>query len=425
MLRRSGLASVACATMLLFQGSVVRSQDMLMDHGDMQPDSTPEFHWGASGILFGTRQSPTIDNRPLKEGYLSQPMLMGSAQFPRYDLSLTATLNFEGLTLTRGELNPGISGEGYVDRRHPHTYMHEVVAIWQHSLAERARLSFTAGKGFASFGTDDPMVRPLVRYPLNHHLAQILERAVVAGAVNFGPVAVELSRFNGDEPESPSDFPNSDRLFDSWAGRATAYYRDVLEVQGSFASVVSPEVAAGGGLDQKKWSASARYASGSAYGLAEVAHTQETESGRDAFEFLTMLAEGSVTRARATLSARVEQTDRPEEERSADPFRTPRPESDLSILGRTRWIVMTVNASREFTVSKARLSPFVEVGRANVKSLDRFSVFDPATFYASNTMWSLSAGIRFGFGMIHNRMGRYGAALQKGAMKMDDMDMGQ
>ncbi|MEO7367418.1 MAG: hypothetical protein ABIZ36_05645 [Gemmatimonadaceae bacterium] len=425
MLRRSGLALVACATMLLFQGPVVLSQGMMMDHGDMQTDSTPEFHWGASGILFGTRQSPTIDTRMLNEGYLSQPMLMGSAQFPRYDLSLAATLNFEGFTLTRGELNPGISGEGYVDRRHPHTYVHEVAATWQHSLAERARLSITAGKGFASFGTDDPMVRPLVRYPLNHHLSQILERAVVVGTVNYGPVAVEVSRFNGDEPESPSDFPNSNRLFDSWAGRATAYYRDFLEFQGSFASVVSPEVAAGGGLDQKKWNASVRHASPFSYGLAEVARTQETESGRDAFEFLTILAEGSVSRARATLSARVERTDRPEEERTSNPFRTPRPETDLSILGRTRWTVMTVNVSRGFVISKATLSPFVEVGRAHVESLDRFSVFDATTFYGSNPMWSLSAGMRFGFGMIHNRMGRYGAALPKRAMKMDDMDMGQ
>lgn len=396
-----------------------------MDHGSMPADSTPKFSGGASGILFGTRQSPAVDNRTLTEGYLSQPMLMGSAEFPRYGVELSATLNFEGLTLNRGELNPGISGEGYIDRRHPHTYLHEVVGTWQRSVSARARLSVTAGKGFAPFGTDDPMVRPLVRYPLNHHLAQILERAIVVGAVGYGPVGAELARFNGDEPESPSDFPNSDRLFDSWAGRVTAHFRDVLEIQGSFASVVSPEVAVGGGLDQKKWSASARYESSPFYGLAEIAHTQELESNRDAFEFQTMLAEGSFTRARATLSARVERTERPEEERTADPFRTPRPESDLSILGRTRWTVMTVNASREFSLLKVRVSPFVEVGRAHVASIDNFSVFDPLTFYGSTVMWSLSAGVRFGLGMVHHRMGRYGVALPRGAMKMGDMDMGQ
>ena len=56
---------------------------------------------------------------------------------------------------------------------------------------DATRLSLTAGKGFAPFGTDDPMSRPVLRYPVNHHLAQILERAVaigrsIAGAVTAG-----------------------------------------------------------------------------------------------------------------------------------------------------------------------------------------------------------------------------------------------
>ena len=418
------LALAACVLLLFAFNTVTDAQDMEMDHS-MSADTVPKFHGGASGILFGNRQSPSIGNRTLTEGYLSQPMLMGTAEFPRYGIELGGTLNFEGLTLERGELNPGISGEGYIDRRHPHTYLHEMVGTWTRQVGTNARFSITAGKGFAPFGTDDPMVRPFVKYPLNHHLAQILERAIVLGAVSYGPIAAELARFNGDEPESPSDFPNSSRLFDSWAGRLTAHIKDVAEIQGSFASVVSPEVAAGGGLDQKKWSASARYESGAYYGLAEFAHTQELESNRDAFAFQTMLAEGSVTRNAFSFSARAERTERPEEERTADPFRTPRPESDLSILGRTQWTVLTANLSREFVVSKVRLTPFAEVARAHAKSLDRFPVFDPRTFYGSDVLWSLSAGFRFGVGMMHHRMGRYGAALPAGAMNMGDMDMGQ
>ena len=37
-------------------------------------------------------------------------------------------LNLEGLTLSRGELDLGEWGEGFVDRRHPHTYLHELMA---------------------------------------------------------------------------------------------------------------------------------------------------------------------------------------------------------------------------------------------------------------------------------------------------------
>ncbi len=35
--------------------------------------------------------------------------------------------NLEGATIPGGELAPGNWGEGFVDRRHPHTYVHELV----------------------------------------------------------------------------------------------------------------------------------------------------------------------------------------------------------------------------------------------------------------------------------------------------------
>ena len=388
--------------------------------------ATAQIFAGANGILVGTRVSPAINNRDLTEGYLSQPMLMGEALFPGYGVELSGTINLEGVTLKRGELNPGIYGEGYIDRRHPHTYVHEVVATWKRDLGDGKALSATAGKGFAPFGTDDPMSRPFVKYPVNHHLAQILERAIVVGAVRAGPVSLELARFNGDEPQSPSGLPNSNRLFDSWSGRLTGRFWTGSEVQGSFASVVSPEVAIGGGLNQKKWSTSSRYEREGFYGLAEWAETREYESGREAFSFNTMLAEASLTGKPGVIALRAERTERPEEERLANPFRTPVPPNDLSILGRTRWTTLTANASRSFGIRmRATVSPFVEVARAHAAAIDQPSVFDPKSFYGSDVLWSISVGMRFGVGMKHERMGRYGAALAPGAMKMDAMDMSQ
>ena len=403
-----------------------QSPNMVMGAPDSaKNESSVRLMAGASAVLLGTRASPAINNKSFTEGYLTQPMLMGTATFPRHSVELAATLNLEGITLQRGELNAGMNGEGYVDRRHPHTFIHELVATWKRNAGDDAVVSVAAGKGFVPFGSDDPMSRPLLKYPINHHLAQILERALVIGAASYGPVLLEVARFNGDEPESPSDLPNSRRLFDSWSGRATARIREKAEIQTSFASVVSPEVSAGGGLNQKKWSASGRYESGGLYGFAEYAHTQELEASRDAFAFATMLAEGSVSRHGAMLAARVERTERPEEERLINPFRTPRPASDLSILGRTRWTLLTVNASRSFDVSRSRVAPFVEVGRAKAASIGTLSVFDPKGFYGSDVMWSVSIGLRLGIGMMHHRMGKYGAALPRGAVNMRDMDMNQ
>jgi hypothetical protein len=42
------------------------------------------------------------------------------------------------------------------------------------------------------------MVRPFLRYPVNHHLAQILERAVAIAAVRAGPLLAEAGLFTGD-----------------------------------------------------------------------------------------------------------------------------------------------------------------------------------------------------------------------------------
>ncbi len=91
-----------------------------------------------------------------------------------------ATLNLEGLTLTRGELSTGAYGEGFVDRRHPHTYAHELMAgaIAQYFGVQG---SVFAGRGFVPFGSDDPMARPFEKYPVNHHLSQVLERLVAVG----------------------------------------------------------------------------------------------------------------------------------------------------------------------------------------------------------------------------------------------------
>ena len=52
---------------------------------------------------------------------------MGHGSVLNGHVGAVLTLDFEGLTLDRGQLNPGANGEGYADRRHPHTYLHEAI----------------------------------------------------------------------------------------------------------------------------------------------------------------------------------------------------------------------------------------------------------------------------------------------------------
>lgn len=360
-----------------------------------------------------SRVDPAIGGKPLTEGYLTQPMIMAHGNALRGHVSGTLTLDFEGWTLERGQLTPGAYGEGYADRRHPHTYLHEAIGVVSGSLLG-TRVSLAGGKGFATFGTDDPMVRPFAAYPVNHHLAQILERYLIAGAVRRGPVAVEASMFNGDEPLSAGAAPDASRFGDSWAARATLSAPAGLELQGSYAFVTSPELVTGDGLDQRKWSAAARLdrASGPVrYAFVEWAMTEAVIGNVLTNRFTSLLAEASTKVKPVSLSLRYENTTRPEEQRLLDPYRTSRSPTDLSIIGITRWQTATLAASVQRRLGKVDVAPLVEIMYARPTEELQPSAFVPRDFYSASSVWMLSAGARFGVGPRHDRMGRYGAAM--------------
>jgi hypothetical protein len=386
---------------------------------------------GAQAIGVVTRESPAIHGRDLTEGYLTQPLLMAMASFWNNALEVKGTLDLEGATMKRGELNAGIHGEGYIDRRHPHTYLHELVVTAQRRFGDNGA-SLTLGKGFAPFGTDDPMARPFEKYPINHHLAQILERAVAIGALNTRRFMLEASLFNGDEPESPGDVPNRKRYWDSWSGRLTYVPFPQGELQTSYARVRSPENATGGGADQRKQSASIRLedAQHSGYGLLEWARTTNYVGSSRTFAFTSLLAETWARYDLVSGALRFERTERPDEARLVDEFRTPLPAPDLSIAGRSRWTIITARVAATLPAAKAvTLEPFVEVARIRFSPTLTPSGFDPTQFYGSSRIWSVSLGAKLAFGMKHMRMGRYGVAnterrgMKMGGMKMDDMNM--
>lgn len=385
---------------------------------------------GAQAIGVVTRVSPAVHDRAFTEGYLTQPAVMLDLNPWRDLLSMKATLNLEGLTIKRGELTPGIYGEGYVDRRHPHTYLHELMLVSMTRFGgERSNaISLAVGKGFAAFGTDDPMARPIEKYPINHHLSQILERAVAVGALRVSDFVLEASSFNGDEPTGPGDVPNQNRYWDSWSARVSYTPWTQAELQTSYARVKSPENPAGGGADQRKHSASIRLEDNqhSGYALVEWARTNDYAGSDQIFAFTSMLAETWAKYQRVNGAIRIERTERPDEQRLLNEFRSPVPPTDLSISGRSRWTILTARAAVELSTNRISYEPFAEVARARVAPTLQPAGFDPRTFYGSSTIWSLSAGMKIGFGMEHMRMGRYGAAISaRPSESMRGMNMPQ
>ncbi len=377
-------------------------------------DSAAAVHFMAQAVPLLTRAAPVPGGGARTEAALTQTLVMARAGWWRGHAALDATLDAEGLGMREGELSLGAFGEGFTDRRHPHTYLHEVV------LSGLARVgpvsaSISGGRGFVPFGTDDPMVRPFVKYPVNHHLAQILERALLMGAARMGPAIIEAATFTGEEPQRPSSLPMARRFGDSWSVRGTVLPAAWAEVQGSYARVSSPEVPNGFGLDQRKRSLSARVTSGEGtrYLLAEWARTVDRDHSRreDAFAYESALVEGSVRAGPVGLALRIEQTDRPEEERLADPFRTARPATDLHITGITRWRTFTLRADAP-AVTRGTVSgvPFLELCRLAASAQDARAPFDPETFYGRSRLWMVTAGVRVRAGASHHRMGRYGVA---------------
>jgi hypothetical protein len=375
---------------------------------------SPSLEIGAHGVLAYIRADPVPGGHPLGEVRLVQPTIMAQAGALSNRLRLLGTLSLEGLTIPGGELTPGAAGEGFMDRRHPHTYVHELMLSFDDLLGEvdgGTRVSLAGGKGFVPFGSDDPMSRPPLRYPVNHHLAQILERAVAVVGVRSGPVMLEGGLFNGDEPERPGQWPRISRLGDSWSGRLSVWPIPQLELQGSRAHVHSPEHRSGSGTDQSKWSLSGRWdgqVSGfPVYGLVEWARSSEADGF---FVFHSVLAEGAGTVGRHRLHYRFERTERPEEER-VTPTRSRRPQLENSILGTTRWTIHTLGYSFAGLPAwrSARAEPLVELSYGRVRNVGG-GLFDPQSFYGKTSFWSISAGVRLDLGMPMHRMGRYGVA---------------
>jgi hypothetical protein len=367
---------------------------------------------GAHVVPLVTHVSPILNGESRSEAYLTQPTLLAMASALGGALRLNAAVSLEGLTLDRGELGAGAHGEGYVDRRHPHTYLHELVVSAQHRAGNVAG-SLSAGRGFVPFGTDDPMMRPFVKFPVNHHLGQILERLVVVGGLRVGAVLAEGASFGGNEPTDAEDVGSLDRFGDSWSARLTVYPVRGVEIQASRAWVTSPEIRIGGGWDQRKWSASVRYdrdhARGAIRGLVEWNRTTQVDRGTRVFSFGSVLAEAELEVDGWRPAIRLERVERPEEQRLSDPFRTPWPHGGGHVLGITQWHIAGARIERSISAGALRIAPFVEGSISHVTETAD-GLFDPSEFYGANTLWTFNVGARVRAGWHPSRMGRYGVA---------------
>ncbi len=428
MMREAGRVATAfmtAATTAIACRGHARAQEPA-DTGTMSPAMADHGMWtaglGGGWSLVGMAQAfpvltvgaPGEEGSPLHEteAYVTQAATMADVASPGHRWVLRATLNFEGLTQDDGELSFGAWGEGFIDRRHPHTLLHELVLSLNLWDAAGGSLSLSGGKGFAPFGTDDPMGRPGLKYPTNHHLSQILERWLVAGAFLRGGWSAEAGLFGGAEPEGPYDFGNAESFADSWSARVARRWGPGdgpmarWEASASYAGVLE-EVA---GMERRVhlWNVALRHSAalGGAhvYGLVE-ASLGDPEGGDPDF---SALAESAVALQRHRPYLRVEYARRPEFPREAghDEGGFFRYEHHDAPTGSTRWLIATAGYGYDLTSLPLSVRPFVDTQYHAVRA-DRGSV-NPAALFGTESFWSLSFGARVFLGGEPMRMGAYG-----------------
>lgn len=345
------------------------------------------------------------------ELYLTQPALMFNLESPGSRVSLRTTLNFEGLTQDDGEITPGAWGEGFIDSRHPHTLLHEAMLSLNFWDLAGGAFSVSAGKGFAPFGTDDPMARPVVKYPTNHHLSQVLERYTVNASYLRGGWSIEAGVFGGTEPDGPWDFSNIESFPNSWSARVARRFQGTgtlaaWELSASYANVV--EEHHDGDRTTRLVNAAVRHEH--AHDFGQMYFLVEASRGDPDFDasWWSVLGEGQLGFGAHRPYGRLELATRPEYERrgapgSRDMFRY---DHDAEPIGATRWFIATGGYEYRVSMYPVGVLPFVELQFANAAN-ERGDVAATELFGTQN-LWTLNLGVRLYFGGGPMRMGSYG-----------------
>jgi hypothetical protein len=349
--------------------------------------------------------------------YLTQPTAMFNVESPGSRVVLRSTLNFEGLTQPDGELTFGAWGEGFLDKRHPHTLVHELMLSANFWRFAGGSLSLSAGKGFAPYGTDDPMSRPVAKYPTNHHLSQILERWTANAVYLIGDWSLEAGLFGGGEPDGPYDFSNIESFGDSWSARVARRLGSgsgsmaAWEMSLSFARV-REEHGESLHVSDKRYTSLASVAlrHESAYGFGSLYAMIEGSFAQPYFgdDYISWLGETRLEVGRHRPYYRVEVAIRPEYARLRFPGNEGfyRYDHDSQAIGTTRWLIVAAGHAYELTGYPLGAKPFVEVQFHHVSA--ETGGVEPEALFGGRSFAQLTVGIRLHLGGDSMRMGAYG-----------------
>ena len=203
----------------------------------------------ASGMLMGMARRPVGNGTLQFKAMLSPDPLMGPRGYP--------------LLLASGETANG--RDRLIDRQHPHDLFMELSASVSQNIGSKSSIFVYAGlPGEPAFGPPAFMHREAIldspEAPISHHWLDSthISFGVVTGGLVLDRVKLEVSRFNGREPDQRRWNIETGPL-DSTAVRLSWNPTRTVSLQGSWGHFTDPEQLEPG-VDQKRWSASALYA---------------------------------------------------------------------------------------------------------------------------------------------------------------------
>ena len=203
----------------------------------------------ASGMLMGMASRPLGNGMLQFKAMLSPDPLMGKSGYP--------------LLLASGETANGV--DRLIDRQHPHDFFMEVSASVSQDIGPKSSVFLYGGlPGEPAFGPPAFMHREAImdspEAPITHHWLDSthISFGVVTGGIVLDRVKLEVSRFNGREPDQHRWNIETGTL-DSTAVRVSWNPTRTLALQGSWGHFADPEQLEPG-VNQKRWSASALYA---------------------------------------------------------------------------------------------------------------------------------------------------------------------
>lgn len=201
-----------------------------------------------SGMLMGMASRPLGNGTLQFKAMLSPDPLMGKRGYP--------------LLLASGETADGVTP--LIDRQHPHDFFMELSASVSQNIGASSSVFLYGGlPGEPAFGPPAFMHREAImdspEAPITHHWLDSthISFGVLTAGVVFDRVKIEVSRFNGREPDQHRWNIETAPL-DSTAARLSWNPTRTLSLQGSWGYFKEPEQLEPG--NQKRWSASALWA---------------------------------------------------------------------------------------------------------------------------------------------------------------------